>query len=170
LHYASIIFAFFPALCYIGVMKKTKEMPCCRSVCPIANALDILGDRWTLLVIRDMMMFNKHEYHEFLAGSEKIATNILSDRLKRLLCLDVIRFKSHPDHKTKKLYYLTQKGKDLLPILVELVLWGSEYHGSPEMPREGLNHLKRMKREPRKFMRGVLQGLSTWEKRNLNQK
>lgn len=151
-------------------MKKTKEIPCCRSVCPIANALDILGDRWTLLVIRDMMLFKKHEYHEFVTGPEKIATNILSDRLKRLLCLDVIRYEPHPGHKTKKLYYLTQKGKDLLPILVDLVLWGSTYHTSEDMPREGLNSLKKMKRDPKKFMRGILQELSGWEKKNVPKK
>ena len=63
----------------------------CRSVCPVASALDMLGDRWTLLVVRDLMFFDRHEYHEFLAGPEGIATNILSDRLKRLLCVDVIR-------------------------------------------------------------------------------
>lgn len=148
-------------------MKKAKEMPCCRSGCPIANALDILGDRWTLLVIRDLMFLKKHEYHEFLSGPEKIATNILSDRLKRLLCLEVIQYKPHPDHKTKKLYYLTKKGKDLLPILVDLIFWGTAYNGVGDMPRDFFN---KMKRAPKKFMRGVLQGLSAWEKENLTKK
>ena len=92
-------------------MRIPKESEC-RSICPVANALDVLGDRWSLLVIRDLFM-NKHEYHEFMSGPEGIATNILADRLKRLSCQGVIDCLPHPGHKTKKIYYLTSKGKDL---------------------------------------------------------
>ena len=138
----------------------------CRSCCPIANALDILGDRWTLLVIRDLMLFNKHEYREFMEGPEKIATNILADRLKGLLCLGIVEYLPHPKHKTKKLYYLTQKGKDLLPLMIEMILWGGTYHASPEMPKQRFNQ---MKRNPQKMTRDTLKGLEAWEKKHLPQ-
>ncbi len=136
----------------------------CRSVCPVANALDVVGDRWTLLVIRDLMFMNKHEYHEFLNGSEGIATNILSDRLKRLVCTGLIDSLPHPDHKSKKLYYLTQKGKDLLPLMVEMILWGGTHRASPDMPKEKFN---RIKRDPKKFMQYTLRELKTWEGQNI---
>ena len=144
-------------------METLKETEC-RSYCPVANALDVLGDRWTLLVIRDLMLMNKHEYREFLGGPEGIATNILSDRLKRLVCTGVIDFKSHPAHKTKKIYYLTQKGKDLLPLIVEMILWGGTYRASPNMPKA---RFQKIKRDPKKFIRKIFQDLKIWEEENL---
>ena len=133
-------------------------------MCPISGALDILGDRWTLLVVRDMLMRGKHEFREFVSGAEGIATNILSDRLKRLLCMDVIRFVPHPKHKTKKLYYLTDKGKDLLPLILEMALWGGTYNPSPDLPRERFNNLKR---NPKKMADEIRRGLAAWEKMHL---
>ena len=138
-------------------LKKTE----CRSACPIANALDVVGDRWTLLVIRDLLFMNKHEYREFLEGPEGIATNILSDRLKRLMRTGLIDCVPHPDHKSKKLHYLTQEGKDLLPLMVEMILWGGTYRASPDMPK---NHFEKIKRNPRKFIINTLQELKGWEK------
>ena len=141
---------------------ETLEESECRSACPVANALDVVGDRWTLLVIRDLMFMNKHEYHEFLNGPEGIATNILSDRLKRLVCTELIGSLPHPDHKSKKLYYLTKKGKDLLPLMVEMILWGGTYRASPDMPKERFN---RIKRNPKKFMQDTLRTLDAWEEK-----
>lgn len=135
----------------------------CRSCCPLAGALDILGDRWSLLVIRDLMLFNRHEYKDFLKSPEGIATNILADRLQCLKSLGVIDSMPHPKHKSKKIYYLTQKGKDLLPIVVEMVIWGGTYNASPEMPRAQFNALKR---DPQKFIRGVLKDIKVWEEKN----
>lgn len=136
----------------------------CRSCCPVSNALDVLGDRWTLLVIRDMLFMNKHEYREFLTAPEGIATNILSDRLKRLVCAGIIDLAKHPSHKNKKLYYLTQQGKDLMPILLELVRWGVTYRATRDMPKARFD---RMQRNPKKFMQQILQQLAAWEKQNL---
>ena len=136
----------------------------CRSCCPIAGALDILGDRWTLLIVRDMLMFGKHEYHEFVTGSEGIATNILSDRLKGLLCMGIVEYRPHPKHKTKKLYYLTAKGKDLLPLVIEMALWGGTHYAAPGMPRSRFNKLKN---NPKKVMEGILRELEAWEEKNL---
>ncbi len=137
----------------------------CRSVCPVANALDVLGDRWTLLVIRDLMLLNKHEYHEFLKGSEGIATNILSDRLKRLCGAELIQCRPHPTHKTKKIYYLTDKGKGLLPLMVEMILWGGTYFASPSMPKA---RFQKIKHNPKRFMRDVRQALKIWEETNIS--
>ena len=136
----------------------------CRSVCPLANALDILGDRWTLLIIRDMMFMGKHEYREFAGGPEKIATNILADRLKGLMCMGIIQYLPHPGHKSKKNYYLTEKGKALLPLLVEMVIWGGTYFAAPDMPKDRFN---RLKRAPGKFMKGRLEELAKWEKKHI---
>jgi DNA-binding HxlR family transcriptional regulator len=146
------------------VAKVKRNETDCRSCCPISSALDILGDRWTLLVVRDMLMFNKHEFSEFVTGPEGIATNILSDRLKRLLCMDVIRFVPHPKHKTKKLYYLTQKGKDLLPLILEMALWGGTHNPAPDLPKDRFN---RLKRNPKKIMEEIQSGLESWEDKNL---
>lgn len=140
----------------VETLKKSE----CRSACPVANALDVVGDRWTLLVIRDLMFMNKHGYHEFVKGPEGIATNILSDRLKRLVCTGLIDSLPHPDHKSKKLYYLTQKGKDLLPLLVEMILWGGTYRASPDMPKA---HFDRIKRNPPKFIKDTLHQIKMWE-------
>jgi DNA-binding HxlR family transcriptional regulator len=137
---------------------------CCRSVCPLTNALDIFGDKWTLLIIRDMLMRGRHEFHEFLAGEEKIATNILSNRLKNLLCMGIIEYVRHPDHKSKKLYYLTQKGKDLIPVIMEIVLWSEAYH---ELPDIVVSKVKIMRQNPKKYMQKLLKDLNEWEKKNL---
>jgi DNA-binding HxlR family transcriptional regulator len=145
-------------------MKKLKEADC-RSCCPVANTLDVLGDRWTLLVIRDLMLLNKHEFRDFVSGPEGIATNILSDRLQRLCCEGIINCRPHPKHKTKKLYYLTQKGKDLMPLMVELVLWGAAHRAVPGMP---LSKVQEVKRNPKAFMKQKLRVIEAWESENLD--
>lgn len=105
------------------MQKKIKK----RSDCPISTALDIFGDKWSLLIIRDLMFKSKNTYGDFLSSDEKIATNILADRLSMLERAGLISKHSHPDSKVKVLYKLTAKGIDLLPILVEVVIW-SEKH------------------------------------------
>jgi len=89
--------------------------------------LDILGDKWSLLVIRDMALYGKTSYGEFLSSNEKISTNILADRLSLLENEGIITKKTHPDNKAKFLYGLTQKGIDLLPVLLEIVIWSDKY-------------------------------------------
>lgn len=98
-----------------------------RSKCPISCALDIFGDKWTLLVIRDLMFFGRHEYKEMLAAGEGISSNILSDRLKHLLDSEIINVIPHPKSGTRKLYFLTEKGKDLIEIMIHIVRWSNEY-------------------------------------------
>jgi len=95
-------------LLYNILMAQLKKKGC-RSICPLANILDIIGDRWTLLVIRDLLFLEKHEFHEFLNAGEGISTNILAARLKRLMASDIAHMRPHPTNKRRKLYYLTQK-------------------------------------------------------------
>jgi DNA-binding HxlR family transcriptional regulator len=107
-------------------VKAKKIVP--RSDCPISTALDILGDKWSLLVIRDMMFKGKNTYGDFLDSEEKIATNILADRLSLLESAGIISKHKHPESKAKVLYKLTDKGVDLLPLLVEIIEWSEKHH------------------------------------------
>ena len=99
-----------------------------RSDCPISTALDIFGDKWSLLIIRDLLFKGKNTYGDFLKGGESIATNILADRLVLLECAGIISKGPHPDNKTKILYTLTSKGMDLAPVLVEIIAWSEKHH------------------------------------------
>lgn len=94
-----------------------------RSNCPISSALDIIGDKWSLLIIRDMMFSGKKTYSDFSNSSEKIATNILSNRLSMLEELGIIDKGKKEGNKKTNIYSLTQKGKELLPIILEIAQW-----------------------------------------------
>lgn len=98
-----------------------------RSDCPISSTLDIIGDKWSLLIVRDIIMNGKNTYNEFLKSAEKIATNVLADRLTMLEATGILTKEEHPDSKAKIYYKLTNKGIDLLPILIEMILWADEY-------------------------------------------
>jgi len=102
----------------------------CRSDCPIAHALDVLGDRWTLLVLRDLLFRSKQRFTELLASPEGIATNVLSDGLRRLEEAGLIARGPDPDDGRKALYRPTAPGVALAPTLIEMVLWGLD-HGPP---------------------------------------
>ncbi len=109
-----------------------KKLPEHRSACPIITALDIFGDKWSLLVIRDLMFNEKRTYGEFLDSEENIATNILADRLMTLEMHGIISRHDHPDSKAKVLYRLTLTGIDLIPVMVEVILWSERhYHVHP---------------------------------------
>jgi DNA-binding HxlR family transcriptional regulator len=99
-----------------------------RSACPISTALDIFGDRWSLLIVRDMVFKGRNTYGDFLNGGEKIATNILADRLMLLEAGGIIIKQRHPESKAKILYTLTPKGIDLVPALVEIIAWSEKHH------------------------------------------
>ncbi|MFM1915223.1 MAG: hypothetical protein RLZZ531_892 [Bacteroidota bacterium] len=102
-----------------------------RSECPLSCSLDIFGDKWSLLIIRDLMFENKCTYNDFLKSQEGIATNILASRLKELEENGIIEKSAHPDSKAKNLYRLTSKGIDLLPILIEVYIWSDKYFTIP---------------------------------------
>lgn len=118
-----------------------------RSECPISCSLDIFGDKWSLLIIRDMMFFGKSTYGDFLKSSEGIATNILASRLQALEENKLIEKLEHPDSKAKVLYKLTQKSIDLLPIIVEIHLWAEKYFTIPAELKTLLKEAKKGKDE-----------------------
>jgi DNA-binding HxlR family transcriptional regulator len=98
-----------------------------RSDCPINFVLETLGDKWSLLVVRDLMLDGKDSYGDFLASEEGIATNILANRLTSLEEAGIIHRAPHPENKKKYTYSLTSKGADLLPMFVEIILWSAKY-------------------------------------------
>jgi DNA-binding HxlR family transcriptional regulator len=98
------------------------------SGCPMAYGLEIFGDRWSLLVVRDMAVRGARTYGELLAGWEGISTNILAQRLKQLETAGIISREKDPDNGRSYLYALTQKGRDLAPVLAEIALWSSTYN------------------------------------------
>ena len=87
----------------------------------------MLGDRWSLLIIRDMMLRGSHTYKEFLESYERIATNILSDRLRKLIAYGIITTELDPSDGRKRIYLLTAKGIDLAPVMTEMVLWAAAH-------------------------------------------
>jgi DNA-binding HxlR family transcriptional regulator len=99
-----------------------------RSGCPINLTLEVVGDKWSLLVIRDMMFGNRRHFRELLTKSEeRISSNILADRLKTLLDQGIVTWADDPSHKQKGIYSLTEQGIELLPILAQMSGWGFKY-------------------------------------------
>lgn len=98
-----------------------------RSDCPLNYGIEIFCDKWSLLIIRDLMFFGKRYYNEFLSSDEHIATNLLADRLAMLEKEKIIRKGKDAQHKQKIVYSLTEKGIDLLPVILAIGLW-SEKH------------------------------------------
>jgi DNA-binding HxlR family transcriptional regulator len=99
-----------------------------RSGCPINLTLEVVGDRWSLLIIRDMIFGNRRHFRELLLKSEEgIASNILADRLKTLLAEGIISKAEDPTHKQKAIYSLTEKGIELLPVLAQMAAWGYKH-------------------------------------------
>ena len=104
-----------------------------RSRCPVACTLDVLGDRWSLLVVRDVMR-GKRRFAEFIESPEGIPTNILAERLKRLTATGVIRSQRYSEHPPRLEYLLTPKGEDLRPIMRAMVEWGIRHAGGRTPP------------------------------------
>ncbi|HEX6430563.1 MAG TPA: helix-turn-helix domain-containing protein [Niastella sp.] len=100
-----------------------------RSDCPLNYGIEIFGDKWTLLIIRDLMFFEKRYFNELLSSAEGIATNLLADRLVMLEKEKIIRKEKDSQHKQKIIYSLTQKGIDLVPVILSIGLW-SEKHAT----------------------------------------
>jgi DNA-binding HxlR family transcriptional regulator len=124
------------------------------SGCPIDYALDIFGDRWTLLVIRDLVLRDTRQFRDLLCSPEKIASNILAARLKKLEVAGLISRHPDPTNRRQVFYALTEKGIDLLPILVEVVLWGAKHYAHCTAPKPLLQRM-------RKDRAGLLRELTT---------
>jgi len=110
-----------------GGMKKN-----IRSNCPIGLALDVFGDRWTLLIMRDLLMRNRKRYQDFLDASEGISTNILAQRLSHLEEIKLVTKKKDPHNKKQFIYSPTKKALDLLPVLFEIIRWGLKHHADAQ--------------------------------------
>jgi DNA-binding HxlR family transcriptional regulator len=118
-----------------------------RSGCPLNASVEILGDRWSLLIIRDMMLRGFRTFKEFLGSYERIATNILADRLRTLEAHGMITAEQDPSDGRKLIYQLTKKGIDLAPVLTEMVLWAAAHE---ETENEAL--VQQMRKGKEKFI------------------
>lgn len=123
-----------------------------RSGCPLNASVEMLGDRWSLLIIRDMMLRGSQSYKEFLQCFEGIATNILADRLHRLVDYGIITTQPDRWDGRKVIYRLTQKGIDLAPVLTEMVLWAAAHGDTGNQPLVQL-----MRKDKAKFIAEVRQ-------------
>ena len=117
-----------------------------RSDCPISFALDIFGDKWSLLIVRDMMFKGKNHYGDFLLSEEKIATNILADRLSLLEQAGIVVKSPDPSHGSKYIYSLSDKGKELLPLLTEMILWSAKHDKSTAADKKFVSRAKKDRR------------------------
>jgi len=128
-----------------------------RSDCPISSSLDIWGDKWSLLIIRDLMDAKACTYGDFLKSPERIATNILASRLQNLEENQLIEKLDHPDSKAKVLYKLTRKGIDLVPVMIEISLWAEKYF-SIAADRKAM--LKEVKKDKAGFIKAAIKELN----------
>ena len=117
--------------------------------------MEVLGDRWSLLIIRDMMLRGFRRYKEFLGSYEGIATNILADRLRKLQAHGIITIKRDPSDARKLIYLLTKKGIDLAPVLTEMVLWAAAHEDT-----ENRALVRQMRTDKKQFVADIRQ---RWE-------
>jgi DNA-binding HxlR family transcriptional regulator len=108
-------------------MEAKKEKNIFRSNCPISSALDLFGDKWSLLIIRDLVYFGERTFKDFSNAAEKISSARLADRLCKLEVLELLIKSNHPTNKKVYLYTLTPKGMDLFPAIAEYVKWSNKY-------------------------------------------
>ena len=108
-------------------MKKLNKSISKRSLCPIATTLDIIGDKWTLLIIRDVGLFDKHKNKDFQEAGEKIPTNILADRLKLLVKNGLVEKHLYQNNPPRYEYHLTEAGKGLLPVIKSMAAWAEKH-------------------------------------------
>jgi DNA-binding HxlR family transcriptional regulator len=107
-----------------------------RSDCPLNVSLEIFGDRWTLLIVRDLMLKGRTRFGELLEGGEGIASNVLTDRLERLEAHDLVQRRRDPADARRLTYRLTQRGIDLAPVLFEMILWAAQHEATAAPPDE----------------------------------
>src|SRR5579885_960096 len=138
-------------------MKRQKPAGKRRSGCPLNASVEMLGDRWSLLIIRDMMLQGYRSYKQFLQSPEGIATNILADRLRQLEKHGIIRTEPEPSDGRKVQYLLTRKGMDLAPVMTEMVLWAAAHEKTGNQAL-----VQRMRKDKESFLAEVRQ---RWEKR-----
>ena len=121
-----------------------------RSQCPLNASVEMLGDRWSLLIIRDMMLRGFRTYKEFLECYEGIATNILADRLRKLVAYGILSTELDPSDGRKVIYLLTEKGIGLAPVLTEMVLWAAAHEDTGNQAL-----VRQMQKDKKQFLAGV---------------
>ena len=126
-----------------------------RSGCPMSNALDIVGDKWSLIVIRDLLG-GKTTFKDFMNGPEKIASNILSQRLKWLKNHQILDYRYKKDNKKEKCYFLTNKGIGLYPVMSELMLWSAK-NVNNEFNDRGKEVIDKLKKDKKGKIEEVIQ-------------
>ncbi len=142
------------------IVKQSKSKR--RSECPLNASVEMLGDRWSLLIIRDMMLRGSRTFNEFLQGYEAIATNILADRLRKLVAYGILTTEPDPSDGRKLIYSLTAKGIDLAPVLTEMVLWAAAHENTGNQAL-----VRQMRADKEKFVSGVRE---RWALRHSNQR
>jgi DNA-binding HxlR family transcriptional regulator len=133
-------------------MARNKAGPKRRSGCPLNASVEMLGDRWSLLIIRDMMLKGARTYKAFLECYEGIATNILADRLRKLAAYGIITTQPDPSDRRKVIYLLSKKGIDLAPVLTEMVLWAAAHEDTGNKAL-----VKQMRADKESFLAAVRQ-------------
>ena len=127
--------------CYYPLMKKCSKNSATdclgRSTCPIANTLDLIGDKWTLLVVRDLLFLGKRLYGELMQAPEGIPSNILADRLKRLEDAGLLEKSPYQQNPVRHEYRLAPRGADMFPILKEMIRWGNKHVQGTTVPPSG---------------------------------
>lgn len=113
-------------------------------------SVEMLGDRWSLLIIRDMMLLGRRTFKEFLGSYERPASNILADRLRRLEAYGIIWAERDPSDGRKLIYLLTPKGMDLAPVLTEMVLWAGKHEKTENQPL-----IRFMRKDKQKFLEQI---------------
>lgn len=115
---------------------KLPERTARRSNCPISATLDLIGDKWTLLLIRDIGLFDKHRNKDFQEAAEKIPSNILANRLKRLVEVGLVEKRLYQQHPPRYAYHLTKAGKGLLPVIRAMAIWAQGHLDGVKIPDE----------------------------------
>lgn len=110
-------------------MKAKKIDEIFRSTCPVSSVLDLFGDKWSLLIVRELVSYGERTFKNFNQINERISTARLSDRLRKLETLEILTKSAHPTNKKVFLYNLTEKGLDLVPIIAEYLIWSAKYLG-----------------------------------------
>ena len=135
------------------VDKKTRDW----SGCPVRFGMSQFGDKWSFLIIRDLMFKGRKYYHEFIDAGEGISTNILASRLADLEINGIIIKRRDPEKGSRYLYKLTQKGVDLMPMMLAMIDWSEKYDASTEVPKRFIDQLRSI---PDQLQQQILESLS----------
>ena len=127
--------------------RKTIKIKDCgnRSACPLTNTLDLIGDKWTLIILRDMLFIGKKQFGDFLESPEGISTNILTSRLKKLEECKLISKSPYQDNPLRYEYSMTESGSALKPVIMEIAGWGLKHIEGTRGPSDG--ELKKMQKQ-----------------------